>query len=62
MLAIHNKMDASLTHLSILKYVDDCFRLSSSVFSSVSAKNFSLIYFKERIFDDEKVVLMTKKQ
>ena len=62
MLAIHNKMDASLTHLSILKYVDDCFRLSSSVFSSVSAKNFSLIYFKERIFDDEKVVIMTKKQ
>ena len=52
MLAIDRKMDASLNHLSILKYADNCFRLSSALFSSLSAKNLSLLYFKERVFDD----------
>lgn len=61
MRAVDKKMEVSLTHLNILKYVDNCFRLSSAFFSSLQAKNFSLLYFKEKIFDDEQVVLGVKR-
>ena len=56
MKAMHRKIDNSLSHLSLLKYTDSCFRLSSSVFSKLEAKNFSLLYFREKIFENEQVV------
>jgi hypothetical protein len=55
MKAVDDKMEDTLTHLGILKYTDICFRLSSAFFSSLQAKNFSLLYFREKIFEDEKV-------
>lgn len=61
MRALDEKMEGSLTHLNILKYVDNCFRLSSAFFSSMQAKNFSLLYFKEKIFNDEQVFLGVKR-
>ena len=52
MKAVHDKIDNTLSHLTLLKYTDSCFRLSSSLFSKLEAKNFSLLYFREKIFEN----------
>jgi hypothetical protein len=54
---VNDKIEHSLSHLTLLKYTDNCFRLSSAFFSRLEAKNFSLLYFKEKIFEDEMVVI-----
>lgn len=41
--------------LSLIKYVDNCYRLSGSFFSSLEAKNLSLIFFREKMDYSKKV-------
>ena len=50
---VDEKMSRNLNYLSIAKQTDNCFRLSSSVFSTLEEKDLSLVYLKERVDDSE---------
>ena len=41
--------------MSLVKNVDNCYRLSSSLFNNIHEKDLSLIYFREKIDEAELV-------
>jgi hypothetical protein len=48
-------MERDLDYLNLVKSVDTCYRLSSSLFDKIPEKDLSLIYFREKIDESELV-------
>ena len=48
--------------LSFIKFIDICYKLSTSFFKSNANKNISLLYFKENIDESEEVIPQIEKK
>lgn len=46
---IDKKIINNLDYLWLVKYVDNCFNLSSAYFDRIQEKHLSLVYVKEKI-------------
>ncbi len=48
-------MERDLDYLQLVKNIDNCYRLSGSLFNNVIEKDLSLLYFREKIDEGELV-------
>ncbi len=56
---VDQKMERDLDYLQLVKNVDNCYRLSGSLFSNMIEKDLSQIYFREKI--DEGAMVKPKR-